>query len=253
VKARLFAVVSWGCAGTHWLSETLDLHPQIRCFQNLNGKIARAGGTKIDGVEYAGLLESVSASYAAVGDVHGFDRRTIPLVQEAYGDWFRCAVLVREPVSRYRSQLALFRRHLERHSSSETAARRWNVKYVMEYARSVGVDRDEDDYAGWLVAHGANMLNAILDERALAPVIRMEDLVSSPSSLLELTSLLTGGSVEADADWAAEATSGPARSAHAADGDALTDEELEVARRIVRPEAWQAYRELGYPAWPGIA
>jgi hypothetical protein len=241
-RLRIFAVVSWGCAATHWLAQALDSHPELRCFQNLNGKIARVGGGKLNGVDYARLLATQGLGHTAVGDVHGFARDTIPEIRRSFGDRFECAVLVRDPLPRYRSQLAHFRNS----NWQKKGSRPWEVDYLKLRARRAGLRIGKDDYASWLFVHGANMLNMILEERKVGPVVRMEDLVSSPDALCSLVSMLTGGGVEPSLDWAAQAVSQPRVLPHAKGGDTLSEGELDVLDRIVRPEAWQAYRELGY-------
>jgi hypothetical protein len=239
---RIFAVVSWGCAGTHWLAEALDSHPELRCFHNLNGKIARVGGGRLDGVDYARLLETQDLGHRAVGDVHGFARTTMAEVREAFGDRFRCAILVRDPLPRFRSQLALFREN-----GRKTGGRRpWDIEYVKPLARAAGIERAPDDYEAWLVVHGANMLNMILEEREIAPVVRMEDVVADPDALSSLVSALTGGAVAADRAWASRAVSRPRVFSHANDRTELSAEEQDVLERMVKPATWQAYRELGY-------
>jgi hypothetical protein len=242
---RIFGVESWGCAATHWLAHALDSHPELRCFHNTGGQIFRqVGGTRLDGLEYARFLQTQRLGYRVVGDVHGFSRTAIPDVQRELGDLFRCAVLVRDPVPRYRSELALFR-HAEWRVND--ASRPWNLDYVKPIAQEAGIKLNGNDYDACLVVHAACMLNVILEERELGPVYRMEDVVSEPDALCSLLETVTAGAVEIDRSWAEAAVARPRLASHSR-GDDLSPAELDVLERIVKPEAWQAYRELGYAA-----
>ena len=243
--ARIFAVESWGSTGTHWLAHALDSHPQIRCFHAMNGTAWRmTGGRRLDGVEYAEMLAAQRLGYPVVGDVHGFARTSIAEVKRELGDLFRSAVLVRDPIARYRSQLGLFRHGEWRRWA--TNGRLWNIDYVKPIARDAGIEL-KDDYDQMLVVHAACMLNVILEELALGlgPVVRMEDVVSIPEVLLSLVSTLTADEVDSGRSWAEQAVGGQPLERHAR-GEALTPHELDVLERIVKPEAWEAYRRLGY-------
>jgi hypothetical protein len=244
-KPTVFAVLSWGSTATHWLAHVLDGHPEIRCFHHLNGQIAKDPlNDKLNGVAYVELLERLALGYPVVGDVHGFGWRTIPAVQEALGDRFHCAVLVRDPLARYRSMLGLYR-----YGDWRSGARpqRWNIDYVKPIAHAAGLDYDDDDYESWLVVHGAYMLNEILDERALGPVFRMEDVVASPDALLSLAAAVTGSTEFQDRAWATRSLAVPSTDHHAR--EELDERELDVLGRMVKPEAWQEYRRLGYGPW----
>jgi hypothetical protein len=96
-----------------------------------------------------------------------------------------------------------------------------------------------------LVVHAACMLNVILEERPLGPVVRMEDLVSRPEALQKLVATLSGGTIAAAAAWAQRAVSEPPLARHSS-GEGFTRYELDALERVVKPEAWAEYRELGY-------
>jgi hypothetical protein len=241
---RVFAVESWGCAGTNWLTRALDGHPEIRCFHALNGDYARATRSpRLEGLDYVELLELQRLDYAVVGDVHGFARTSIEAVQAALGDRFRCVVLVRDPLPRYRSQLALFKHEDWRRWTPN--GRLWDIDYVKPIAAAAGIDLPDDDYDQMLVVHAACMLNVILEERRLGPVVRMEDLVSSADALRSLARTLTAGEVSVDGFWADDAVARPPLRRHAR-GEELTAHELDVLERVVEPAAWALYRDLGY-------
>lgn len=242
-RARVFAVVSWGCSATNWLAQVLDRHPSVRCFHAVNGDVFRMTRTpRLDGMKYVELLNAQRLGYPVVGDVHGFTRTSIPSVQAELGDLFRCAVLVRDPLPRYRSQLALFEHGEWRRWAAK--GRLWDIDYVKPIARAAGI-KLSNDYEKMLVVHSACLLNVILEETQIAPVVRMEDITSSPESLGSLFTTLTAGKIDGAGVWAEEAVARPPVVKHAR-GDELTVHQLDVLERIVKPEAWAAYRQLGY-------
>jgi hypothetical protein len=241
-RPRVFAVVSWGCCATHWLAQVLDRHPDVRCFHALNANISRVGGSALEPVAYARLLRNQALGYRAAGDVHGIPRMSVDEVQQSLGNEFRCAALIRDPLPRFRSILGIFKEGAWRTRSGPPP---WDVEYVKASGREAGIDLGDDDYEGWLVVHGANMLNEIVYERRIGPVYRMEDVVSSPEVLCSLVSHLTAGEVQPDRGWADQMIVRPSVFGHSRGGEP-TQADLDVLERIVWPEAWEAYRELGY-------
>ncbi len=99
----------------------------------------------------------MGSSYAAAGDVHGVDLGTIGAARETFGDQFACAVVVREPIARLRSQIALFKSNLH--------TRAWNVDYVQQFIDQ-GVVLPVDNYENRLTLHAISMLNSIVTEQA---------------------------------------------------------------------------------------
>ncbi len=77
----------------------------------------------------------------------------------------------------------------------------WNLDYVLPVAREAGIEIDAGDYAARLVVHAACMLNVILEEQELGPIVRMEDVVSDPGALVSLVSFLTAGTIVTDRGW----------------------------------------------------
>ena len=109
---HLFAVVSWGCAATAWLARVLNSHTDVFCVHQANVKWSLfSEAPRLDDVLYMRLIRNLGRGHAAAGDVHGIDRNKIALLREAYGEGFDCAVVVREPLSRLRSQFSLFSAH----------------------------------------------------------------------------------------------------------------------------------------------
>jgi hypothetical protein len=80
-----------------------------------------AGGERIDGIRYIHLIELMVQSYEVAGDVHGISRDPIPEIRETLGERFKAAVLIREPLKRFASQLAFF--------ESKSKPQVWDVRY----------------------------------------------------------------------------------------------------------------------------
>jgi hypothetical protein len=239
---RAFAVVSWGNAATKWLARALNSSSEIFCVHSLNGGMAALhNSARRDGLEYLLLLVNNAAAYRAAGDVHGISRHEIPRITAALGDLFRCAILVREPMARLHSQNALFDQ-----SATRPDRPYGTLEYLDPLIRSLGLDDTAIPYRERLFIHGANLLNTIVEEAAIGPVYRMEDLTTRADALRGLVDHLTGGAVSTTEAWAAAAINLSAANVHANRPAPFTDEQLEIVSRVVRPEAWELYRSLGY-------
>ena len=242
-KARVFAVVSWGCAATHWLARTLNAHPDIFCVHAGNFSWHRYGRAPyLDGPEYLTTIREMGSSYGAAGDVHGVDLRTIGAVRKTFGDQFACAIVVREPIARLYSQIALFKANLH--------TRAWNVDYVQRFIDQ-GVVLPVDSYENRLTLHGISMLNSIVSEQAAARVWRCEDLTTQAETLAAFATEIAGGAVWVDPGWAQAAISLPGVHQHAEGDRAAPDRrpqdwQIDAIRKIVSPQAWDQYAQLGY-------
>lgn len=237
---RLFAVVSWGCAGTSWLARVLNSHPDVYCV-HAAATLWRifADAPYADGPAYMRLLGAQGYAHRVAGDVHGVSRAEIPAIRREFGDSFHAAVLVRDPLPRLRSQLALMAR-LGRHQN-------WDLSYVAAKASELGLDPARWSYEDNLRFHAVNMLNSITEEVAAGPVYRIEDLGASDAILLELFSHLTDG-LAVPAWWLAYVRTLKHVNSHAnkvIDSSRLAVEP-EFLRRVVQPESWDQYRQLGY-------
>ena len=201
----------------------------------------RYGGVQlIGGWKYLRALAMNGRGYTASGDVHGISREQIAGAREKFGEYFNCAVLVREPLPRLRSQLALFEELRFKNS--------WNVDYVQHFIDE-GVRIPEDNIDNRLVLHGINMLNSVLQEDPVAPIWRSEDLTSDSRKLAEFISDLTRGKLRVEIGWAERAVKRPASNIHRRPHDAVYQFEpwqKEAIKKIVDPAAWAIYERLGY-------
>jgi hypothetical protein len=240
---RLFGVISWGCAATHWLAKSLNSHPDIFCVHNLNGLLEEAyGGPRIDGSQYLDFLGHVGYSYAAAGDVHGLGWFTARETCNVLGESVRLCVVVREPLKRLLSQFALFDRDWHQ--------RVWDVDYVdrLGFEPQPGVD----EYRDRLTWHGINALNLILKETKIGPVFRSEDLTTDPDALRSFVAHITGEAVKPEFEWAERVIASPPVLSHRGSQERkLGTYERDLVRRIVKPKAWDLYAALGYevPNW----
>ena len=243
----MFAIISWGCAATRWVASTLDRHPDIACSHAANYTWNVLGGCeRLDGVAYLRILGSQACGHLAAGDIHGVGREHVPELRSAFGDQFNAAVLVREPLARIRSHLALF----------EGSDRRelWDLRYLDEILQHRGIRLPSGSYADRFFAHSASLLNSILYEEQIGRVFRAEDVTANPAALGDLIHEITRGKVRPDAKWLREAVRRPPMNAHAAVRTPAKweDWQVEVLRKIVDPEAWDLYRKLGYREFESV-
>lgn len=239
--AHVFAVVSWGCSATAWLAKVLNSHPEILCHHALNVWLSSlAGQERLDGWQYMRLLAWKGGHYKAVGDVHGVSRHTIPEIKEKFQDNFSAAILLREPIARLRSQLAQF----ERVEEGEIT----DIGYVDDLCERLRIHLPINNHKTRLFVHGVNMLNSIIEEREHAPVYKSEDLTESPENLRDFVSYITGNNVDAGIEWAASIIRlSPINQHNPASTELVLEEwQREIIKRLIQPEAVEAYLELGY-------
>jgi len=241
--AHVFSVITWGCAASQWLTDVLNAHPDILCVHALNQQWKRFGaGPFIDGPEYLRMLGAQAFTVAAAGDVHGVNRSAIAQCRTVFGDGFGCAVVVREPLVRLGSML----------SGMEKVD--WQLSWDLSYLDGLIASRvrlPEDSYKNRLTVHCVNMLNAIVEEAALARVFRSEYLTGRPESLSALVEEVTGGKVRPEPAWSETCIRRPPVNPHAPGKRAAVRFEpwqIEVIRAVVLPKAWALYEQLGYRA-----
>lgn len=237
---HLFAVVSWGCAASHWVARALNDCPGVYCSHASNTFWTYfADAEKLDGVEYLKLIGMLGSGHLAAGDVHGVSRHHIPSIADAFGDRFRAAVLVRDPVPRLRSQMGLFERFGD--------AGPWDVDYLADKFPTIDGLLPSGRYEEWLFVHGANMLNAIVEEAKIGPIFRSEDLTTSTRSLSALVRHLTNEVVRPPRRWAKDAIARGKTNQHAHRLSVpFRMWQLEVLEQVVDFRARELYQDLGY-------
>jgi len=238
---QLFYVVSWGCAATAWLATVLNRHPDIYCVHAANLHWHVLGNCeKLDGVPYLRILGSQGHAHVAAGGVHGISRHLVPECRRTFGDKFNAAVVVREPLSRLRSQLALY--------EDFEPFRVWDTDYLDGLLTRTGIAIAPGDYRSRLFVHAANMLNAILDEQDVGTIYRAEDLTSSREILGEFVEEITCGKISPDSAWLDSALATKKVNVHAGRHPRreLDEWQMDVIRKVVDPRAWEMYEALGY-------
>jgi hypothetical protein len=238
---QLFAVISWGCAATAWLAAILNRHPDIYCVHATNHHWHVLGNCEVwDGPPYLRIIGSQGHAHIAAGDVHGISRHLVPECRRRFGDKFNAAVVVREPISRLHSQLALYKEF--------DGLRAWNVDYVDAILARTGIAVAPEDYPSRLFVHAANMLNAVLEEREAGKIYRSEDLTSDPEVLGEFVQEITRGKVSPSSDWLVSALQTEKVNVRAAKHSRreLNDWQIDVIGKVVDPRAWEIYDSLGY-------
>ena len=238
---QLFAVISWGCAATAWLSTVLNAHPDIYCVHEANHRWHVLGHVeKLDGAPYLRIIGSQGFAHIAGGDVHGVSRHLVPECRRSFGENFTAAVVVREPIARVHSQLALYR--------DFEGLRAWNVDYVDAILASKEIAVPPGDYESRLFVHAANMLNAVLEEREVGTIYRAEDLTSDANVLGNFVEEITRGRVSPSAQWLESALQTRKVNVHARrdPGREFDDWQINVIRKVVDPRAWEVYESLGY-------
>lgn len=237
----LFSVVSWGCAGTAWLARALNSHPDIFCVHGANHYLQSMRGiAPMDGLDYLHVIAAMATGHNAVGDVHGISRHLIPELRENYGPIFASAVLVRDPLPRIKSQLALFK------TMPETT--KWDLSYLDPIAEQLEMPPASISHGDRLRLHAFNMLNSITEERSVGPIFRIEDLVGQQDPMDELLTHLTSGRLHSPGWWLDYVQQLPVLNAHRA-GDrssGLSPADLHLLSQVVTAESKELYRELGY-------
>jgi hypothetical protein len=237
---RLFAVISWGCAGTSWLTHALNSHRDIYCVHADNVLWKALGGAPyVDGVDYLRIIGAQGYSHALAGEIHGTGRDKIPELVATFGDRFRAAVVIREPVPRLMSQLALMNFYRD--------YQKLDIDYVAAYSDLLGADVAAFSYDRKLRLHAINMLNAVVDEVKVGPVFRIEDLGRSAAIFTEFLAGVSAGTVLPYPGWLDGVFALPRSNSHVRRQPiTLTDDDRHALRRLVREESWALYEKFGY-------
>jgi hypothetical protein len=240
---HVFSVVSWGAAATTWLASALNDCPDVFCLHAANRVWSRlSGASVVDGLLYLQIVGRLGYTAKAAGDVHGISRDHIGSIKEHYGEAFRCAVFVRDPLPRLASQLALF----SQYPDSDPRQTYGDLSYLNDKLPKAVKQLPSGKYEELLFLHAANMLNAIIDETSVGPIWRMEDLTTSPTELINAVHYLTSDSVAPPVDWANKWAGHRKLNQHAKATIDLSSWQRRVLASAVRPDAITAYRALGY-------
>lgn len=243
-KPKIFAVISWGCCATRWLARVLNLHPEIFCLHNFASIMSNFIDPlkNIDRLSYFESIEFYARdNYKLAGDVHGISRDLVPKLKVIYSGRIKFAVLTREPISRLKSHISLYETY---------SYQGWgNVEYIDEIITSRNLHYiNRQDIKQRLFVHAVNMLNTITEEKEISPIFKMEDITSSTNALENLIQYLSGGSIFLSKELIEQmihfdrvnhrSREKPHREFH--------DWQIDVIKKVVKPEMWDSYEELGY-------
>jgi len=255
---RLFAIVSWGNAGTHWLAKLLNAHPDVFCVHNLRNKFEVRGGLlgaprlrqlrrRFTGsVGYMEKIRREGAAYALAGDVHGVPPRDAPGLTRHFGEGIRCAVVVRHPVVRVRSRMSAFYRD----GLKEQGVRFRTIRKSLDPGTRELLDSREKLF----FAHVVQMTDRIRREVEVGPVFTLERLTADPAEADRLLAHLSAGGLSFPPQLFREEYAKPVM-IHSAGKTTDDPEEIFLGwepwqRRafcsILSAEARTIYQELGY-------
>lgn len=249
-QANLFAVVSWGCAATTWLTKILNAHPEIFCVHNLKNHWAVATGTpKVqDSLLYMKVIDRSGRGYRLAGDCHGVAREEIGKIQDFFGSRFRSTVLTRHPVPRILSHFGI-------------VAKAGISRYPLDYdALRATLPRDLlklfDSKEKLFFAHMMSLVNVVTKEKEIGPLFKMEKLTSDFEELNRLLHFLSHGELKFEPQMIETLFNKPlvshrnfpkAISRTASENfELLTGWQQEAFERLLDPEARKVYESLGY-------
>ena len=242
--SRLFAIITWGCAATTWLSIVLNAHLDIFCMHATNSAMILKNGVNrfynwTDGLDYIQLISRVAFSFKVAGDILGISRSDVPELKKTLGKNFNAIVLVREPISRLKSQMALFDRLGNYQPWS-------NIDYVDSIIEKKGVMLPKVDYNHKLFVHGVNMLNSITQEAPVGKIFRAEDITTNESSLSDLIKEISGGLIVPEKEWLSTMLQISPINKHRKKDIFFSNWQIEIIKRVVDEKAWELYSKLGY-------
>lgn len=243
---RLFAVVSWGAAGTHWLSKVLNAHPDVLCLHTTNNPWSRLSGmSRVDDATYMQIIAATGDGYRLAGDCHGIAPRSITKIKDKWKDSFKSAVVVRHPVPRVLSLWNL---------ANKAGFHHYKLDY--DYIRSVTpraltwVKTEEHLF----FVHSVRMNDNITLEREIGPTFRMEDLTSNQGEVRRLLRYLSGDELDyaeglLDQVFFEKVIShrgDKAPNDPAAVFDMLPDWQKQIFSSVLKPKTRRIYEDLGY-------
>lgn len=180
----LFAIISWGAAGTHWVSKLLNSHAEVFCAHGLKIHwVYVTDASPVDDIKYLQIIARTAAGYKLAGECHGINRESIEHISAKWPNHFRAAVVVRHPIPRVVSA--------------------WN------HAQLVGRDAYKLDYVylynlltldqrNWLkteeelfFVHLMSLVNVVTVEQTVGPIYPIEKLSAHPAESQKLLDYLS--------------------------------------------------------------
>lgn len=240
-NTRIFSIVSWGSAATRWLGVVLCAHPRILCLHAAN-RMLSARGTEVDNMLYMDVVEKLGKGYLLAGDIHGIERGNIPELRARFGERFRAAVVVRDPLQRAISSQRFWTVGNRNYDSSHLFSEKYAPIHKYLKTRS-------DEFFALALCYA----NGIVEESVVGPIFRCEDLTTNVNNIWALIAYLSNGEIQADPVLEpyifredkigvhGSATKEPYK---------ILPEHYEMYEVLVEERAKELYRELGYSAKP---
>lgn len=188
---RLFAVVTWGRAGSRWLAKALSAHPDVFCLHNFRAYIRGSGFDVADFTDEQYLVAvaaHATEGYRLAGDCHAIWQENVPALRNRFGDEFRACVLTRHPISRLESAMKF---------ADKVGYGRFRLDYEgpRRLLPAAFQDRAHDDETMFFV-HYMNMVNSIIYMDDAGPIYAMEDLTRDAAPMNRLLDYLSAGELQ---------------------------------------------------------
>jgi hypothetical protein len=253
-KKILFIGYCWGNAGSTWLSHLLNGHKDILClhapkFPRFDHKNYDDAVTIIDSVF---RFPAMGGTYPLVGFTHGVPLKWHPKLSEIYKEQLCCFILTRHPIKRIQSNFALNKVAREKQVS---ANKKWEQNLENNYKRLVQQSGKHfpDDFDSLIFYRSCDAVNRILREyEQKLPFYKMEDLVSQEKVVNELLSYISDGTCQLDSEvirkMQGTVVGGHAkrRLSVAETYDSWSEAYKEAYHHLVKREAFEIYKQLGY-------
>lgn len=249
----LFIGYCWGAAGTTWLSRLLNAHQDILCMHSPNFP-------RYDNSSFEDCLEIIDAvfngwnfglAYPIVGFTHGISLEWHARLSQRYSPAFRCFILTRHPIKRIESTVALNIIQKERRLSTPG----WRAACADAYDDLARRQRKRppDDFESLAFYAACKMVNSITVEVQHAfPLYKLEEILNDCGTVNRLVGHISNGTcqlfdptIETLQQTVVRARSAVGRSP---EGTYLSwrAEHRDAYRELVTPDAFEAYRHLGY-------
>ncbi|MCP4372157.1 MAG: hypothetical protein GY797_29175 [Deltaproteobacteria bacterium] len=254
-KKKLFIGYCWGAAGSSWLARLLNSHEDIfslhaPIFPRFDSR-SRKYEDVVEVIDAVLNTKALGGTYPVVGFTHAIQIHWHAELSERYRDQLRGFVLIRHPISRIQSNFALHKKANPRRISDKFWKKPFKSTYK-ELTRQVG-NHFPDDFDSLGFYWSCSLVSSIVSEyRWNLPIYKLEDLVSQKEIVNKLAAYISDGTCQFSDDVIARVQH-KVVNAHAQEKcsiaeiyGAWSEPHKEAYHYLVKPEAFQIYKELGY-------
>lgn len=243
----------WGGAGSRWLARLLNSHRDILCLHSPQLPRFDESSSEDELEVIRHFFDAGRHGHPVIGFTHGISLDWKDEIEAEFRAWLRCFVIVRHPIKRIRSVVALCRRHqaeLGENWEQQTVAA-WQP--IAEEFVETGAGAVPTDFRFLSHLYACKMVTAIREElKSNYPIFRIEDLGAEVSEVRRLL-----GHISAELEPMPEETLAYMQSltvgSHAGSAKSATEiwhswaEDFKDAfRRMVPNEILSEYQRLGY-------